>query len=360
MPNILISAGEASGDAYGAALAKAIRGLLPEAHFQGIGGRRMREAGVDLLGDSSLWGVIGIIESLRVAPKIFRDSRPLVKMLKSAPPGLFIPIDFGYLNVGLCRLAKKLGWKILYFAPPGSWRRTKQGGDLPHLTDAIVTQFSWSADILSEMGAPAYWFGHPLKELIGHQPGAARDSIAILPGSRPHEVAANLGVIGNAVSGLGMPLEIAMASSLGSEAFQSTLEAKLTPNDTYGVLSRARAGVVCSGTATLEAAICGCPHVVVYRGSGWMNLEYKIRKPKFEFISLPNILLQRSVLPELIQDAATPEAIHDHLAAILGDSDARQKQLDAFAELDALLGPSEGISAAANLAVRLVKNQPLP
>jgi len=360
MTRILISAGEASGDAYGSALAKAIHHHLPEATLQGIGGKRMREAGVELLGDSSLWGAIGIIESLRVAPRIYRDSRPLFRALQKGPPGLFIPIDFGYLNVGLCRHAKKRGWKVLYFAPPGSWRRTKQGGDLPHLADAIVTQFSWSADLLNEMGARAYWFGHPLKELIGNQPSGPRESIAILPGSRPHEVAANLGVIGDAVSEFGMPLEVAMASSLGADAFQSVLTAKLTPNDTYGVLSRARAGVVCSGTATLEAAICGCPHLVVYRGSGLMNLEYKIRKPKFEFISLPNILLQRAVLPELIQDAATPAAIRDHLGSILVDSDARQKQLDAFQELDALLGPKEGISAAADLAIRLVKNQPLP
>jgi len=329
-----------------------------------VGGRRLREAGAGLLADSSKWGAVGIVESLFVAPKVYEGYQSAKGVLRISGPGLFIPIDFGYMNIKLAREAKKLGWKVLYFVPPGSWRKDKQGADLPEITDAIVTPFPWSADILKGMGANAHYFGHPLKEMVARTVyDGPRDAVAILPGSRLHEVARNMDVIAEAVQGMDIKLRFAVASNLDVSEVERKWEDLGGPEaefeqDTYKVLKSARAAIVCSGTATLEAALCGCPLVVVYRVSKLMELEFRIRRPKFDFISLPNILLGRAVVPELIQYDASPERIRKELVELLEDSPSRQAQFDGFAELGTQLGDSNCFEDTARLAVELV-DEPL-
>ena len=153
---VFFSAGEASGDAYAAELMTRIRSRLPETVFEGIGGRKLAALGCNPI-DSSAWGSIGIPDALRVGRNVLRGASRAKKMLSSGEPGLMIPIDFGFLNIRLAKYAKDRGWKVLYFIPPGSWKRHSQGSDLPGITDLIVTPFSWSADILNEMGANARW-----------------------------------------------------------------------------------------------------------------------------------------------------------------------------------------------------------
>ena len=359
MRRVLISAGEASGDLYAARLVESWRLVDADLSIEGVGGRRLREAGVPLIADSSRWGAIGIIEAVKVGPRVVGGYRATKRALATGAPGLFVPIDFGYTHVRLARFAKERGWKVFYFVPPGSWRKHKQGSDLASVTDAIATPFSWSAEILTQMGANARWFGHPLKELVvgsGVDLAAPRSTIAILPGSRGHEVQRVLPVLKAATESRPEPVEAALASSVSAEAVSRLwpVGLRLTPNDTYGVLGRACAALICSGTATLEAALCRTPCVVVYRGSKSMEIEYRIRKPKFDFISLPNILLGRAVLPELIQWDATPERIRGELDRLLDEGAARQAQLAAFEELDALLGPADALSQAARWALEFV------
>lgn len=354
---VFFSAGEASGDAYGAELLVRLGPVASE--VEAVGGRRLRETGAKLVADSSTWGAMGIFESLRVAPKVKLGYDAARRALARGRPGLFVPIDFGYLNVRLARRAKALGWKVLYFVPPGSWRRDKQGADLPAITDAIVTPFPWSAEILNGMGAKAHWYGHPLKQMVAQSPsdGRERRTIAVLPGSRGHEIALNLRQTVPALADLALPVEAAVAPATSAEAFQQLWSEAggepgrltATVDDAYGVLRRARAAVVCSGTATLEAALCGCPSVVVYRGTRIMEIEYRIRRPKFDFIALPNILLERMALPELLQQDANPARIAQELGAILPDGGARESQLAAFAELDKLLGPADALDQTVEL-----------
>lgn len=356
MPRVLISAGEASGDLYAAKLVEAWRHAGADLAIEGVGGRRLREVGARMIADSSRWGAIGIVEAFKVGPRVLGGYRATKRALASGAPGLFVPIDFGYTHIRLARFAQERGWKVFYFVPPGSWRKDKQGSDLPQVTDAIATPFSWSADILVAMGANARWFGHPLKELVASarlDPAAPRSTIAILPGSRGHEIARVLPVLKEATASRAEPVEAALAASV-SEGTLARIWPEgllLTPGDTYGVLGRARAALICSGTATLEAALCRTPCVVVYRGSKAMELEYRIRRPKFDYIALPNILLGRGVLPELIQWDATPERIRKELDALLDDRDARSAQLAAFEELDQLLGPSDALTKAAEWAL---------
>jgi lipid-A-disaccharide synthase len=364
LARLFVSVGEASGDAYGAELLARIRKSDPDVDCEAVGGRRLAAAEAKLVADCSRWGALGIFEAIRVAPRVIQGFRRAKRALNQGDPGLFIPIDFGFMNVKLARHAKSKGWKVLYFIPPGSWRRNKQGSDLASVTDAIVTPFPWSAEMLNAMGANAHCFGHPLKEMISHRADMDRrlDQLAALPGSREHEIALNLRVIAQSAPDCVKDVEFAAAPTANVDSMRSLwtsirpdLVPTVTSGDTYGVLARSRAAIICSGTATLEAALCRCPTVVIYTGSKMMELEYKIRKPKFDYVSLPNILLQRPVLPELLGQEATPERVRSALEAVWVEGDARQAQLDAFEELDALLGQADALTRTAELAVSMLK-----
>lgn len=354
--------------------------------FEGIGGARMKDAGVELLANSGTWGAISITQSLKVVPRVLGAFLGAKRRLAQGEPGLFVPIDFGYANIRLARHAKAKGWKVLYFVPPGSWRRDRQGRDLPAITDAISTPFEWSAEILRGMGANAHWFGHPIKQLlrpsgIGVSPmspttvsvvgdgseerdphGTHRqdnDATAVLAGSREHEISENLPLVASCAGEA--TFEFALAPGVDVEGFRRRWERlapgrndRFTQGDTHGVLRRARAAIVCSGTATLEAALLRCPMVVVYRVSKTVELEAKLigfKRPKF--IALPNILLDRDAVPELVQHDATPEAVRAALTRLLDDGPERARQLAAFEELDTLLGPADAITKTAELALSL-------
>lgn len=355
--NIVLCAGEASGDAYGATLIQEIQRQYPEQEFvfSAIGGARLAQAGARLLDHSGRWGAIGIYESLKVVPRVMAGVRRIRKVLEQQKPGIFIPIDFGYVNVKLSRVARARGWKVLYFSPPGGWRRDKQGADLPAVTDRIICIFSWSAEILQQQGADARFYGHPLRQLIteaGEFPRAP-DVLAILPGSREHEIARNLPPFAHAAAALGARPVIAALPDADPhdmlhiwQSAGGSRDVEVVCGQTYAVLKRARAALVCSGTATLEAALCGTPAVIAYRGSKVMEWEYRLRRPSFRFIGMPNILLDEPLIPELIQWDATPERILSEMGAVWPDGEARLQQLAGFARLESLLGSEAAITAA--------------
>ena len=353
---VFFSAGEASGDRYAAELARRLKS--PDLTIQGIGGKRLQEFTDHTIVSSSNWGAIGIVESLKVVPRVLKGLTQAKKILRTGDPGLFIPIDFGFLNIQLAKFAKAQGWKVLYFIPPGSWRKTKQGSDLPQVTDAIVTPFPWSADILNKMGADAHFFGHPLLQMVNDSGpnNLQREGIAILPGSRDHEITYNLPVIAQALKLIPPPTEVkvALASNVDPEKLKKIWKAlsdiPLTlDSDTYRVLKSSKAALVCSGTATLESALCNCPTVVVYRASKITELEFRLRKPKFDYISLPNILLNQPLLPELIQWDATPERVAKELNHLL-TPEGNSAQLVGFEKLIQTLQPENALDQTVELA----------
>lgn len=363
---LLFSAGEASGDAYAAALIKELRRQAKApVEVYAIGGQRVREAGAEIVVDASKWGSIGIIQAIRSVGNVFRGFIRAKRFLSQGKPGMFLAIDFGFFNVRLVRFAKQQGWKTVYFIPPGSWRKDRQGTDLPGICDAIITPFSWSAEMLRKMGANVHFFGHPLKQMIRMKNSDAMsaevsDRIAVFPGSRQSEIELNLPILAQTLRAEEIA-EFAVAPSWKADQLRKAWNAVapnrshdlFTEGDTYGVLKRARAGLVCSGTATLEAALCGCPIVVFYKLSKMTELEARLLRPKFDFISLPNILSGKRVVPELILGEATAANLRHELDALIDDSDARSAQLTAFRELDSALGPTDALTRSAELILIL-------
>ena len=369
MGRIFLSAGEASGDAYGAALVEALRRRGEQGPFEGLGGPRLAAQGVEMLADSSHWGAITISQSLPLVRRVFGAYYRAKRALAAGEPGLFLPIDFGYVNIRLARWAKAKGWRVLYFVPPGSWRRHKQGKDLPDVAHRIVTPFSWSAEILRGMGADARWFGHPIKGLMREDPGGPptpRASLALLPGSRAHEIANNVPILAEALRDWPHPIEFALAPTADEAAIRALWPRPndvFTAGDTLGALRRARTAVVCSGTATLEAALLRVPTVVVYQADDKMRREERIltrlglfRRP--EYVALPNILLQRAAVPERI-DRVDPAWLREVVESLWADGPAREAQLAAFEELDALLGPDDAVERTAEWAMDWPEDGPL-
>lgn len=368
---VFLSSGEASGDAYAAAFVREFRYLVKDwAEYEGVGGRIAKDAGIRLVADSSSWGAIGVAQAIKVLPKASKGLRIAARALGAGEPGLFVPIDFGFFNIRLARIAFKKGWRVLYFMPPGSWRKETQGYDLPEIADEIVTPFPWSAELLKEMGASVHWFGHPLKQLIreANVEGEKRlmDRVAILPGSRRSEIELNLPIIAAALAQLnqaGLVAEFAVAPSVNAIALAKAwrkvaphrADDLFTEGDNYGVLRRARAAIICSGTATLEAALNGCPMVVIYRVSRGVALQAQVTGFKPAFISLPNIILDRHAVPELVQSAATPAAVATMLYDVMQEGQERRAQLAAFEEIDELTGADDAVTQTARLALELVR-----
>lgn len=332
-----------------------LRSRLREESLLAVAGAKTSQTGVALIVDSRSWGTMGIAESALGSLRVIEGYFTAKSLLRVSGPGVFVPIDFGFFNIKLCKVARQHGWKILYFAPPGSWRKDKQGADLPNLCDSVVCQFPWSAEILKGMGADSHYFGHPLWDTpVSSESDTSRDGIAVLPGSRKHEIKHNIPVIAEALAGSKQHIRLSVAPNLDQVQIERQWVVSGGPPATIvsgakDALSTSRAAIVCSGTATLEAAYHKCPSVVVYRVSPLMKLEYLLRRPKFDFISLPNIVLGRGLVPELIQDAASPEAIRDCLAALIADGPTRDRQMEGFDEIECLLGQKGCFAKTAKL-----------
>lgn len=353
---VLFCAGEASGDLYASHLAARLLEVNPSAEVGGIGGARFsRVANRPLIKNSSAWGSISILQSIREGFGALGSYREFCQTFRTEKPGIFLPIDFGFMNLRLSKVAKENGWKVVYFVPPGSWRRDRQGADLPGLCDHIVTPFPWSAEILSLMGASAHFFGHPLKEIHRENRLAIkREGTALLAGSRRSEIEQLVPIyqklnLENPVKVPSQPKYTdILKAELGYEVIDASIEGAM-----MRTLSGAERAIVCSGTATLEAAIAKIPMIVVYKVSSWVELETKLigwKRP--QFFSQPNILLNRNAVPELIQENCTQEKIQSAYEAVSRD---RNVQMEAFEELDHLLGGDQAITKTVELLLEIGK-----
>lgn len=372
-------AGEASGDASCAALVQALRKLRTNVRLWGVGGPRMAQAGVELILDSSHWGAVGMVEALRVAPALFVAQQNLKRRLRQQLPDLLLLVDFGAFNVPLAKWAKSHGMKVFYYFPPGSWRRClPQRNDLPDCTDCIVTPFPWSAELLKQSGANAHFVGHPLLDRVHPTMTAeqfcqqlgldeAQLRIGLLPGSRRQEVDALLPVMRRAAEIFTVrypqaQFVLGLAPTVSEEGVQRAFHGlaarwRTASGMTYDVMAHCHLLWCCSGTATLEASILGTPMIILYRGSGLLNLEYRLRRRwlKLTFIGMPNLVAQRSICPELIQEAATPQNIVAHSLALLPGTEGYQQQRQALAQVKSMLGEPGATSRAARLLLQCLE-----
>jgi lipid-A-disaccharide synthase len=348
----LLSAGEASGDTYGAQLVDALRQLAPNASFFGMGGEKMRAAGCDLLVHANEVAVVGLVEVLTHLPGIRRRFKHLVAEAAKRKPDAAVLIDFPDFNLRLARELHRLGIPVFYFVSPQVWAwRSGRVKQIKQYVRKMIVIFPFEQDFYKQHGVDVCYVGHPLAYApapqISREEFAAKHGlnpgkqwIALLPGSRKKEVRLNLPAMLEAAALLqkqGNDFEYALpvASTLNQDWLReqlaaSSLQIKLTDN-ARATLMHARAGVVASGTATVEAALAGTPFVVVYRLSQltWLLGRRLVRLDTF---AMPNLIAGslvggRKIVPELIQGGFTAESVVRELAKIIPDGPAREQML---------------------------------
>src|ERR1700752_1635587 len=322
MPRIFVSTGEASGENYGAALIPAIRRIVPDAEFFGLGGQRMATLGFRCVVRAEDVAVMGITEVILHTPRIYREYRKLKAAIRRQRPDLAILIDFPDVNLSLARHLKRAGVPVLYFVSPQLWAWKKYRiRDVQRYVDRMLVIFSFEEPFYLEHKVGASFFGHPLADLqlpqISRETFARENAldpskqwIGLLPGSRAKEVRLNLPEMVQAAQALQkidqyeflLPLAPTLSSGQQAE-IQGTLPADLKitiTHDAWATLQHARASIVASGTATVEAALIGNPFLVVYRVS---PVSYAVAKRVVDVphVAMVNLIAGRRAVTELIQ-----------------------------------------------------------
>jgi lipid-A-disaccharide synthase len=372
---IFISAGEASGEHYAAQLIPAIRKLVPDAEFFGLGGQRMEALGFRRIVRAEDVAVMGITEIIRHIPRIYGEYRKLKASIAKERPDAAILIDFPDVNLSLSRTLHKLGIPVIYFVSPQLWAWKKYRiHRVSRYVDRMLVIFPFEESFYREHGVKATFVGHPLAEVP--LPSISRKDFAdqygldpskvwvgLLPGSRFKEIRLNLPEMIDAASQLHEPIEflLPLAPTLTPEHVshvRSMLPAngpRITiVNDARATLQRARASVIASGTATVEAALIGNPFIVVYRVS---RLTYSVAKRvvKVPHVAMINLIAGREAVPELIQSDFTAQHVVSHLQNLLHNEAARTQMQADLAQVSASLhADMSPIEQVASITVELM------
>jgi lipid-A-disaccharide synthase len=375
-PQILISAGEASGDMYGARLATALR-KRTAAQFFGMGGPRMAEAGVELIADYHQVAVVGLAEVLHKIPSVVSVQRRLAREAVRRKASLAILIDSPDTHFGVARRLKKNGIPVGYFIGPQVWAwRAGRVRTIRRLVQRMVVIFPFEEKIYRDAGVPVDFVGHPLVDVVRptmtraefsarYGLDASRPTVALLPGSRRSEIALHLPRIieacrslSNSMASSGIQFVLAAAPGLSADIFArhaSQPEVKFTRVEgaTYDALAAADCAIVASGTATVEAALLGTPMVVIYRVRpvSAFILRRMIHTP---FIGMVNLIAGKLVVPELIQDQFTPAAVQREIRRYLESPSAREETKAGLAQVRARLGPGGAIERTADVFARML------
>jgi lipid-A-disaccharide synthase len=360
-PTIGIVAGEASGDLLGANLIRAVHGQYPQARFVGVGGPLMDSAGMDILFPMEKLAVRGYIEVLRHYPELLGIRRRLVRHFLRAPPACFIGIDAPDFNLDLELQLKNAGIAVVHYVSPAIWAwRAKRIHKIRRAVSTMLVVFPFEERIYQEAGIPVSYVGHPLADTLARHPGrqAARlqlrmppdtPVIALLPGSRVSEVDHMAGLFLGAAREIARGVPGAMfllpaASRAARERVEGALQrmgheplnVTILAGHAHDAMAAADVVLVASGTATLEAALLRRPMVVAYRMPriSWWLMNSRRRVP---YVSLPNILAGESLVPEFLQDAATPVTLANAVIDLLRDPVAHARLETRFAALLAAL-----------------------
>ena len=371
---ILISAGEASGEFYGAELIKALRQQVPERdiEFFGVGGEQMRAAGCELLVDAREIAEVGIVEVVKHIPNIYRRFREVVREAERRKPDAAVLIDFPDFNLRLAREMHKRGVPVIYYVSPQLWA-WKQGRIelVRKYVRKMLVIFPFEVAFYREHGIEAQFVGHPLADLAApaitreqfaaeYKLDAGREWIALLPGSRRAEVSRIFPTLLKAAQLLEPDYVyiVPVASTLDADWMSAFVRDHAGPpvtftSDARATLLHARAAAVASGTSTLEAALIGTPFTMVYQVAP-LTWALGRRLVKVDRFAMVNLIAERDVVPELVQTDFAAQRVCDELRRIIPDGKARETMLADFREVRQRLHPAESGGNASERAAKAV------
>ena len=370
--------GEESGDLHGARLIEALKARVPDLTVKGMGGERMRRAGLVGL-DSRDVSVVGIVEIIEKGPELFKAYKKLKGVLKGENFDAVILIDFPDFNLRFASLAKGLGIPVIYYISPQVWAwRKNRIKKIAKLVDKMLVVFPFEVELYKEAGVDVEYVGHPLAEIVSSPltKQEARDKLAlkeqtkvitILPGSRTAEVGRLLPPTLDAAAIIAEELDepvqflICAAGGIEDTELKSLTEGREEPisivrNDMYTALRASDAAITVSGTATLETALIGTPMVIVYRVSAITYLIAR-RLVGSHDIGLPNIVASKSFIKELVQTDATPRNIAAEILRILRDSEKRNDMMRNYETIKASLGDGSASEKAADAVIGVISKR---
>ncbi|HVT34976.1 MAG TPA: lipid-A-disaccharide synthase [Nevskiaceae bacterium] len=368
-------AGEISGDILGAALIRALRAKFPAASFYGVAGPRMVEAGCVAIASIEELSIMGIAEVLPALPRLFRLRDALVERFVRDRPDCVIGIDAPDFNLRLERPLRERGLTTVHVVSPTVWAwRQGRVKNIARAVDLILCLFPFEPEFYAGHGVRADYIGHPLADELdaGMTQAQARGALgldparrvaAVLPGSRGGELKYLAEPFARAAALLhahdaSLQFVTPIAKPKLREAMQRAIAAHapqvpwtLSAGRSREAMLAADAVLLASGTAALECALLQRPMVVAYRGSAftaWLMLRAGLLKTRY--VSLPNLLSEKPAVPELLQDAATPERLAQEVRALLDDASARERQLSQFAAVRTELKRDSAALAAQAIA----------
>ncbi|MBF0485721.1 MAG: lipid-A-disaccharide synthase [Candidatus Omnitrophica bacterium] len=339
-PKIMIVAGEESGDMRAAPLVRAIKTLMPGATFSGIGGERSKAAGVTLIANITDLAVIGFVEVVQNFFRIKKVFDLTVEHARTTQPDLAILVDYPGFNLRLAKKLKGMGIKIVYYVSPQVWAWKESRIKLiKKCVDRMIVLFPFEKELYAKHGFSADFAGHPLAEEAHAQKGASqfireiglderKKIIGLVPGSREKEITRHLPVMLKALAKIktGSPdsqFLLLKAKNISPDVFRPLLEKSPVPvtvtEEYYNGLNACDICMVCSGTATLETALMEKPMVVIYKTS-WLTYFLAKLVIKIPYIALVNIVAGKKIVPELLQNNASPEKISKSILSLLKDS----------------------------------------
>ena len=361
-------AGEASGDMYGAEVARCLFKKFPGCEIYGLGGQRMRQAGVQLEGDISKTAVVGPFEVIGYLGALYGVFRKIAERIETEPPTAAILIDFPDFNLRLAKRVRHAGAPVFYYISPQVWAwregRVKQ---IKQLVNKMLVIFPFEEELYRKAGVDVEFVVHPLMDMVhttkskeefcsSYRLDPKRPIVALLPGSRRKEVRYILPTLCESAERIAKEkpdtqFVLPIAPGLDRNLITSILHGRpitIVTNDTYNAIRYSRAAVVASGTATLETALLGTPEVIVYRISPatWLLGKFLL---KVRLFGIVNIILGEEVVPELFQDKMTAEAVTRMAVRLMDDVWLQSRIRGNYEKLRRQLGSGKVAERVANV-----------
>ena len=375
-PHIMILAGEVSGDAHAAEFVEEIKLIRPDIRLTGMGTTLMKKAGVDIFFDSASIAVVGIVEVLRHWGEIKKAMNLVKTALEDTQPDLLILVDYPEFNLKMARYAKSLSIKVLFYISPQVWAwRPKRIHKIGRSIDHMAVLFKFEQALYEKANIPVSFVGHPLVDKVktNIDSNQARLSleldqddivVGLFPGSRKSEIhrllplmlkTTKLMLERNPKVKFILPVDSTLDYDLiQQQCNQSGVNIKLTRGDIYDLIVCCNAIVSCSGTVTLEIALLNAPLCLVYKIS-WFSYQIMSRLITIPHIGLANIVADKLIVKELLQDDATPQKIATELFRLLEDQSYRSQIISDLSKVRANLGAGGGAQKLAKLALSFVK-----
>ncbi|MFP4226305.1 MAG: lipid-A-disaccharide synthase [Desulfobacterales bacterium] len=369
---VLIIAGETSGDFHGAHLVGAMRQKDPHIYFCGMGGDRLKAQGVELLMEAHEISVVGITEVISKLPRVFAGISAIKKIFKRRRPDLVILIDFPDFNLHIAKLAKRQGLSVLYYISPQIWAwRAGRIEKIRRYVDQMAVILPFEQAFYQRHNVPATFVGHPLLDYYTEQDtaieGDGRDGrmIGILPGSRRGEIEKNLPVMLAAATRIreaypDIRFLISIAPGIDRqwmsqiiEPYRKNVDIEQVGGSVRRVFENSSLILAASGTVTLETAIFGVPMIIIYRISA---ISYRLGRAlvNVNHIGLVNIIADERVVPELIQEAASPAAIAREAGDILSRPERMQEIRQKLKTVRHRLGTPGAAERTADIALNML------